>query len=332
MESVRIGVVGVGHLGRIHARLWKEQKQAQLVGVYDVDRRLGQQVAAELHVQSFPSFEALLQEVDAVVIVTPTTTHYQLAAMAIQEGKHCFVEKPIAASYAEARALARLAANAQVVLQVGHIERFNPALQVLSRYELAPVFIEVHRLAPFKPRSLDVSVVFDLMIHDLDILLWLLKRYPVDVIANGVAVLTSHTDIANARLVFDGHIIVNLTASRLSKKVMRKMRIFQEGAYFSLDFADQRVEVYRLVPKDAVVREGDLAKVLGSIEYGTEQRTIVYEIPEAPQGNPLFEEQRTFIQAICSGAAPAVSAAEAAQALRLAEDIERAIARHQQAE
>jgi len=323
MEQVRIGVAGVGHLGRIHARLWQQQRSARLVGIYDIDQRRAAEVAAELAVKSFPSFTALLQQVDAVAIVTPTTTHYPLAQEAVQQGKHCFIEKPIASTYAQAQELAALAARQHVVLQVGHIERFNPALQVLKRYELHPVFIEVHRLAPFKPRSLDVSVVFDLMIHDLDIVLWLLQQYPKDIIANGVAVLTPYTDIANVRLTFD-RTVVNLTASRLSRKVLRKMRIFQEGAYFSVDFADQQVEVYRLMPKQEASSH-HLATILGSIENGIEEQTIVYERPETPQGNPLLLEQQVFLESIVHGRPPAVSAEEAAEALRLAEDIERVI-------
>ncbi len=325
MEQVRIGVAGVGHLGRIHARLWKQQPAAWLVGVYDIDQERAAEIAAALAVEAFPSFAALLQQVDAVAIVTPTTTHYTLAKEAMERGKHCFIEKPITSTYAQAQELAALAAQQGVVLQVGHIERFNPALQVLKQYELHPVFIEAHRLAPFKPRSLDVSVVFDLMIHDLDIVLWLLKQYPKDVIANGVAVLTPHTDIANVRLTFD-RTVVNLTASRLSRKVLRKMRIFQEGAYFSVDFADQQVEVYRLMPKQEVSSH-HLARILGSIEDGVEERTIVYERPETPQGNPLLLEQQVFLESILQGHPPAVSAEEAAEALRLAEDIEQVILR-----
>lgn len=321
MVKVRIGVVGLGHIGKIHSRLLKQNGDVDFVGVYDIDARRTVEVANQLSVHPFRTLSELIDAVDAVFIVTPTSTHYDIAVQALSAGKHCFIEKPVTATYREAWEIHKKAEEIGCIVQVGHIERFNPALLVLRQYDVRPFFIEAHRLAPFKLRALDVSVVLDLMIHDIDIMLWLMKERITKIHAHGVAVLTPRVDIANARIEFSSGAIANLTASRLSKQQMRKFRIFQQQCYFSLDFSEQQVEIYRVVPKDTI-EPLNIATILGSVDTGSQTHTIIAEKPSVPPINPMEEEHRTFIHAIRTGQPPAVSVVEAAEALRIAEEIE----------
>ncbi len=320
MEKLRIAVIGTGHLGNIHTRLWKTQPNVILSGIYDIDSNVAMRSSQENECKSFATLDEALAESDAVVIAVPTSEHYALAEKCIDCNIHFFIEKPITAIYKEAKELIKKARQKNLIVQVGHVERFNPALNSLKNYNLNPLFIETHRLSQFKPRATDVSVVLDLMIHDIDIMLWLIKSKIKKIDANGVAVLTDTFDIANARITFENGAVANLTSSRISAHPMRKTRIFQKDAYISIDFGLQDVEVYRLIDgkynPEEHTRE---ATMLGTIEAGTRNRTILFEKPEVIGLNAIAEEQKTFIEAIANGSPVAVSAEEAAEALRIAE-------------
>lgn len=322
MTPLRIAVLGTGHLGSIHAKLWSTAQNAHLVGVFDPDDAKARAIAEQHNCSSFSSVQEALLHVDAVAIAAPTSAHYALARQCLEAGKHCFIEKPITSSYAEAQSLIAIASERGLVIQVGHVERFNPGLNALHSYNLAPMFIEAHRLAQFKPRATDVSVIHDLMIHDIDIVLWLVRSPVQQIDANGVAVLTDTPDIANARIRFENGCVANLTASRISQKQMRKMRLFQKDAYISIDFAAPSVEVFRLVDGDAPTTEtGIPAFMLGNIDAGTQKRSIVFEKPDISPTNAIQLEQQAFVQAIGKHRPVAVSATEAAEALRVAEHI-----------
>ncbi len=325
-QNVRIGIIGAGHLGLIHTKLWKNCDNVDVAGIYDTDPSRSAKVGAECNVKIFNSLDALLDLCDAVTIATPTSTHFETTQTALKHGKHCFIEKPITTSYSEARQLIELAEQNSLVIQVGHVERFNSGISSLSGYSIAPMFIEAHRLAQFKPRATDVSVVLDLMIHDLDIVLWLVNSTVESVAAHGVSVLTDTTDIANARISFENGCVANITASRISAQPMRKLRMFQRDAYISIDFAKGEAEIFRLA--DESQPPSERAIMLGNIEAGTRNVTIVYEKPDSIPINAIAEEQKSFIASVRTGKPAAVSAREAAEALRLAEIITDEILRH----
>ncbi|MCC7439939.1 MAG: Gfo/Idh/MocA family oxidoreductase [Armatimonadetes bacterium] len=315
MTTLRTGVLGVGHLGAIHARLWKGVQNAQLVGVFDPDTNRAGAIAAEHGVTPFGTMDQLLAAVDAVSIVAPTSEHARLAHAAIDAGVHCFIEKPITAQFAEAVSVIERANQAGITLQVGHVERFNPAFLALADYPLEPMFIESHRLAQFKPRATDVAVVLDLMIHDIDLILHIVKSPVVEVRASGVAVATSTIDIANARLEFASGCVANITASRISQRPMRKLRMFQRDAYISLDFAKPSVEIFRIT--DDPTATATLS--LGELDLGESRRTILFDQPTMPQVNAIQMELQTFTDAILHGGVPPVTATDGAEALRIAE-------------
>jgi predicted dehydrogenase len=244
---LRIGVLGAGHLGKIHLRLLNQSDKYELVGFYDPDQENAKQVSAEWGYRSFDSISELIQAVDVVDIVTPTLSHFECAQEAIVAGKHIFLEKPIANTVAEAEEIIRLADQYQVKGQVGHIERFNPAFKAVKDKINNPMFIETHRLAEFNPRGTDVPVVLDLMIHDIDAILSVVKSEIVQINASGVAVISDSPDIANARLQFKNGCVANITASRISLKNMRKSRFFQRDAYISVDYLEKSVEVKMLL-------------------------------------------------------------------------------------
>src|SRR3989339_2265821 len=247
MSKIKVGVIGTGHLGKIHTKLFKEVANCELIGIYDRDSECARKVASEFKVKSFDDPNRLLDEIDAVDIVATTSAHYDLVKLAFEKNKHVFVEKPITKKIWEAEELIKIADEKKLVLQVGHIERFNPALISLEKYHLDPLFVQTDRLAQFNPRGTDVAVVLDLMIHDIDIILSLIKSDVKNVSASGVAVVSDQIDIANARIEFENGAVANVTASRISQKKMRKMRMFQRDAYLSLDFNSGTTEVYRLV-------------------------------------------------------------------------------------
>jgi len=319
----RIAVVGTGHLGTIHARLWAQHSDAELAAIVDPDEAKGTAVAAEHGAAWYPSLDAM-PTVDAVTIAAPTTLHYELAMACLDRGMHCFIEKPVTATYAEATALMKHAATQGRVIQVGHVERFNPAIHAIATMDVRPVFIEAHRLAPFKPRAIDVSVVHDLMIHDIDLLLWLTQSSIVKVEATGVAVLTQTPDICNARLTFANGCVANVTASRISAKPMRKLRFFQRDSYVSLDLGAPSVELYRLIDGSALEPAHQVP--LGTVSTAHGDRVIVYDTPEVSQRNAIAEEQRAFLASITTGVDAAVTLQDGAEAVRIAEWIERVAA------
>jgi predicted dehydrogenase len=302
VTDLRVGVIGVGALGQHHARVYAGLPAVHLAGVHDAARSRADEVAARYGTRVFDDVDALLEAVDAVSVAVPTVDHHRLALRALEAGKDVLVEKPIAATLAEADELIRVAERGRRILQVGHVERFNPAVGVLADGAGRPRFIEVHRLASFSPRSLDIDVVLDLMIHDLDIVLWIDGSDPVQVDAVGVPVLTSRADIANARLRFASGLIANLTASRVSAEKVRKFRVFSPRTYVSLDLAAQTAAVHRLV--------------------GTNERPeISVERTMAADEEPLARQLTAFVSCVVERSAPRVSGADGRRALALAHTI-----------
>ena len=300
--TVRVGVVGVGALGQHHARVYADLPGATLAGLYDVDPARAAEVAARHGVPSFADVRELIARTDAISVAVPTVDHHRVARELLEAGKDVLVEKPMTARLEEAEELIRLAAEKGAILQVGHIERFNPAVEPLRKAALHPRFIEVHRLSPFSPRSLDVDVVLDLMIHDLDIVLCLDGSSAVQVDAVGVPVLTSKVDIANVRLRFASGLIANLTASRVSAEKVRKFRVFSPKTYISVDFAARSAQVYRLI-------QGE-----GGPEI-TSERTA------APDEEPLKRQLASFVAAVRDRSAPVVGGADGLRALALAHTV-----------
>lgn len=317
---LKIGVLGTGHLGKIHLKCIQLAEEAyELMGFYDPNFAMTQTVAEQFQLKAFSSVEALLEAVDVVDIVTPTTTHFALAVKAIQAGKHVFIEKPLTHTIAEAEELIRLSKKHGVVVQVGHVERFNPALLALDDMPLKPMFIEAHRLAGFNPRGTDVSVVLDLMIHDLDIVLSMVDAPPTKVSANGVAVVSETPDIANARIEFANGCVANLTASRISMKQMRKVRLFQRDAYISLDFLDKNAQVVRLFDQDAP----NLPQEANLLEWHTPQgiKMLHIDMPPIESVNAIKMELESFAGSIVHNTVPKVSIEDGYQALKLAYEI-----------
>lgn len=321
-SCMRISVIGAGHLGSIHARLLAQSPRVTLVGIVDPDESRARDVANEHDVQWFTSVQEM-SDVDAVVISAPTSHHFSLAKICLERGLHMFIEKPVTATHGEAVELMSLAESSDRVIQVGHVERFNPAVLTLSNYSVVPLFIEVHRLAPFKPRAIDVSVIHDLMIHDIDLLLWMTGSEIVDIQATGVAVLTATPDICNARLTFANGCVANVTASRISAKPMRKVRIFQRDSYVSLDLASGSVELYRLIEASAL--ESSHQVPLGTINTGHGDKVIVYDTPSTVSVNAIAEEQSSFFDSIETGTRSAVTLQDGAKAVYIAEWIDRLV-------
>jgi predicted dehydrogenase len=327
IKKVRVGVVGVGHLGQTHARLFRQVENASLIGVYDIDAARSQDMSKELSVKAFDSIEQMTDEVDAVSVVVPTSSHYEIASKLMNCGKHCFIEKPLTSTVREAEDICRTAKEKRVKVQVGHIERFNAAVLALSGLKLDPMFVESHRLAQFKPRALDVAVVLDLMVHDIDLILNFVKSPVVSIDASGVGVISDTIDIANARIKFRNGAVANLTSSRISQRQMRKMRLFQRDAYISLDFTDGIAEVYRAIPNETGKPDIPMpaGMNLGTIGVGDSVRTITYEQPEAPQVNSLKMELELFIKSIIEDTPTAVTPEEGLEVLKIADTIVRQI-------
>ncbi|MGE3802560.1 MAG: Gfo/Idh/MocA family protein [Candidatus Kapaibacterium sp.] len=329
MSNIRLGVIGAGKLGAIHVRLAKETPNAELVGLYDLDAERAAQVAGEYGTKAFSSVAELIASVDACCIVTPTTTHHHIALQCLKAGVHAFIEKPIAATVEEAEEISSLAEERGLTLQVGHVERFNPAFLTLGESRPDPLFIEAHRLAQFSPRASDVAVVLDLMIHDIDLVLALNGgEEPTEIRASGVAVVSDEIDIANARLEFANGCTANLTASRISRNPMRKMRLFARDSYIALDFAAPSLEFFSISDQESAgVEDGSL--MLGAIEQGSRVRSVRYGKPEVKGLNAIAEELRLFVETIRTGGLPAVTAREGTSALRVATMILEDIARSQ---
>lgn len=316
MNIIRIGVIGVGHLGALHAKMLADIPQVRLAGVYDLSPERAESVAADHHTFAVANLPELLQGVDAVTIATSTSAHFAVACTALEAGKHVFLEKPITETTAEAEHLCRLANLKGLTIQVGHIERFNPAILALEGYEIKPMFVESHRLAQFNPRGTDVAVVLDLMIHDIDIILSFVQSPVAHVEANGVAVVSDSLDIANARLQFENGCVANVTASRISQRKMRKMRLFQPSGYISIDFSEGLAEVFRLVGEDEPETKGTM--MLGELGSGKYKRKIVYEQPEVKEVNALRYELEQFAEVIAKGKRPVVSGEDGKRALEVA--------------
>lgn len=315
---IRIGLLGVGHLGKIHLRLLRESHSYELVGCYDLSPEVRSQLEAD-GVPVFDSYEALLKEVDAVDIVTPTSDHFAAAKQALEANKHVFIEKPLTRTVDEARELlALIQARPQLRAQVGHVERFNPGFLAVANHEIQPMFIEGHRLAMYNPRGTDVSVVFDLMIHDLDIVLSVVNSPLKAVQASGVAVISDTPDIANARLEFENGAIANLTASRISVKNLRRLRFFQKNTYLAVDFLEKKAEVFRLSERDVTAAPGVMSFPM---ERDDQTKYLVYEQPASPPVNAIQLELEEFAAAITEGAPIRVGLEAGYQALQAAQEI-----------
>ncbi len=311
---LKAGVFGAGHLGKIHLKLLQQSSEYELIGFYDGDKQRAKKIEDEFGYKSFDSAEALIEAVDMIDVVTPTITHFETAKKAITAGKHLFVEKPITSTYEEAEELISLAKKHKVKGQVGHVERFNPAFTAVKDKIGQPMFIEAHRLAEFNPRGTDVPVVLDLMIHDIDVILSVVKSKVKNVSASGVSVISETPDIANARIQFENGCVANLTASRISLKNMRKARFFQRDAYISVDFLERKCEVVKM--KDAPEDPDDFAMILQNAEGVKKQ--IYFENPTIDTNNAILDELESFAQAIKNNTEPVVSLEQGAEALKVA--------------
>lgn len=303
MKKLRVGVVGVGHIGKNHARLYAGLAGAEFTAIYDTDDAKAHQLAKEFGVMAARSLEEFSNQVEAASVATPTNTHFEIARALLEQGKHLLIEKPIAENTNRASALAELAAKRRLVLQVGHVERFNPVLSALEERLTNPRFIEAHRLSPYPNRSTDIGVVLDLMIHDLEIILHLVRSPVQSIDAIGVPVLSQSEDIANARLRFENGCVANVTSSRISPEQMRKIRVFQEDAYLSLDYQNQSGEIYRRLPTG-----------------------LSREAVEIEREEPLKRQLAAFLECAQTGRTPKVSGFQATAALELAVEITKRIA------
>ena len=311
---MKIAVLGAGHLGRIHLDIIKRISEYDLVGFYDPDPHLSSKISKELSVRSFESMSSLIDATDIVDIVTPTLSHFECAKQAIHNQKHVFIEKPVTNTVAEADELLVLAERSGVKVQVGHVERFNPAFLAAKPYIKNPLFIETHRLSPFNPRGTDVSVVLDLMIHDIDIILNIVKSDVTHISTSGVAVVSDNADITNARIEFENGCVVNLTASRVSLKKMRKTRVFQKDAYVSIDFLEKKTEVVSL---SEVSSWNPFAMNIEVDAVGNKKKVQLLK-PKIKDLNAIQEELVTFAQAIQNNNTPLVTLNDGCKALRVA--------------
>jgi predicted dehydrogenase len=312
---LRIGIIGTGHLGKFHLNNWKEISGIELVGFYDPDDETARVVAEKYQLPRFLNAEALIEACDALDIVAPTNFHFEWCEKAIRKGKHVFVEKPLANTMEEARELVKLVAESGIKLQVGHVERFNPAFLAIKDFSLNPMFIEVHRLAQFSPRGTEVSVILDLMIHDIDIILSIVKSDVKSISASGVGVMTETPDIANVRIEFNNGCVANLTSSRISMKKMRKIRLFQKDSYIGVDFLNKKTEIIRLKgPQDANVFAFD-------IETPNGKKTIAIANPIVPEVNAIKRELEEFRNAIINNTRTAVTEMDGLVAMDVAHQI-----------
>jgi len=314
---LKIGILGAGHLGKIHLRIVASSPTYELVGFYDPDTEAVAKLVEEQGYTAYESAEALIEAVDVVSIITPTLSHFEMAKKAIRAKKHVFIEKPIAKTDQEAASLTQLADEYGVLGQVGHVERFNPAFKAVQSSLQNPMFIETHRLAEFNPRGTDVSVVLDLMIHDIDIVLSVVHSPIKHIDASGVAVISDTPDISNARIVFENGCVANFTASRISLKKMRKTRFFQKNAYIAIDYLTQKVEVVKM--KDAPEQADDLSILLTNAEGKKKQ--IYFENPSILKGNAIQDELEHFASCIHEKKKPTVSLQDGAAALVVAHKI-----------
>lgn len=295
MDKVKVGIVGVGHLGSIHAKVYSKSDNVDLVGVCDCNLERALEIGKKYHTRSYADYEDLFDKVDAASIVVPTSLHYNIAKEFLSHGIHVLIEKPITKTLSEADELIEIAKNKNLIIQVGHVERFNAAILALEHYLKKPKFLECQRLGPFHKRVEDVGVVLDLMIHDIDIVLGLIKQEVVTIEAVGLSTMSDHEDVANVRLIFEDGTIADITASRVTKDVVRKIRIFQEDSYISLDYVNQEVTIFK--------KTGN---------------KIQKEKVKVKKAEPLKEELSSFIECVRTGKRPVVSGVEGRRALAVA--------------
>lgn len=313
---LKVGVFGVGHLGKYHLNSWKELENVTLVGFFDPNDATAAEVEATYQLKRYAHAEELMDLVDAADIVAPTNHHFKLCEMAIRRGRHVFVEKPLAYTVEEARQLVDMTREANIKMQVGHVERFNPAYRAIQDMSLNPMFIEVHRLAQFNPRGTEVSVILDLMIHDIDIILSLVKSDVKNISASGVAVMTDTPDIANVRIEFNNGCVANLTSSRISMKKMRKIRLFQKDAYIGIDFLEKNTEIIRLKQET-----DDDSVFTFDLETKNGIKTIAVANPAVTQSNAIKDELEAFTQSILQNKPTVVSELDGYLAMEVAHKI-----------
>ena len=313
---LKVGVFGVGHLGKFHLNNWKEIEGVKIVGFFDPHNETAKQVVADYGIKRFNDEEKLIDACDIIDIVVPTNEHYSLCMLAIRKGKHVFVEKPIAYTMQEAKDIVSMVQEAGIKMQVGHVERFNPAFLAIQQLNINPVFIEVHRLAQFNPRGTEVSVILDLMIHDLDIILSIVNSSVKNISASGVAVLTDTPDIANVRIEFNNGCVANLTSSRISMKKMRKMRLFQKDSYIGVDFLDKNVEVIKIKqPNDKNVFAFEVETPDGN------KKEIAVANPKVEEANAIKLELESFVSSIKNNTRPIVNEEDGYAAMEVAHQI-----------
>ena len=312
---LKLGVFGTGHLGKYHLNNWKDIPDVELTGFFDPDDQIANEVVSKYGIRRFLNQDELIDASEAVDIVTPTQYHFGICEKAIKKGKHVFVEKPMAHNMEEARSLLKLVQESKIKFQVGHVERFNPAFLAAKDLDLDPMFIEVHRLAQFNPRGTEVSVILDLMIHDIDVILSLVKSEVKNIHASGVAVMTDTPDIANVRLEFNNGCVANLTSSRISMKKMRKIRLFQKDAYIGIDFLDKKTEVIKLKGP------GDDKAFAFDIDTPNGTKTIAIASPQVPEINAIKRELEEFVSAIKNNTQPIVNEIDGYRALEVAHQI-----------
>lgn len=314
---LKAGLVGAGHLGKIHLRLLQQSEKYELIGFHDKDVENGKKLEAELGYKYFENFDELLSQIDMLDIVTPTLYHYDYALKAIEKGLHFFIEKPVTQTLKQAEEILYKCRENNIKAQVGHVERYNPAFIATKDFIKDPMFIEIHRLAEFNPRGTDVSVVLDLMIHDLDILLSIVKSRVKNIHASGVCVVSKTPDITNARIEFENGCVANLTTSRISMKAMRKSRFFQKDAYISVDFLEKKAEVIRM--KEAPENPSDFDMIIENAEG--EKSQILFEYPNIQPNNAILDELESFANAINENREVEVSLEDGTEALKVALEI-----------
>ncbi len=321
---LKVGVFGVGHLGKFHLNNWKTIAGVEIIGFFDPQDAIAEEVSSSYKIKRYSSAEDLINHADIIDIVAPTTYHFELCKSAILKSKHVFVEKPLANSMEEARELLKLSREADIKFQVGHVERFNPAFTALNGEQLYPMFIEVHRLAQFNPRGTDVSVILDLMIHDIDVILHIVKSNVKAIYANGVSVLSDTPDIANVRIEFDNGCVANLTSSRISMKKMRKMRLFQKDAYISIDFLEKKTEIIR-------INEEEIENALQfEVETNSGNKRITVFYPQVEkESNAIKDELESFVQSILNNTPCKVTDVDGFRAMEVAHLILDKIGKHQ---
>ena len=314
---IKIGVIGAGHLGKIHLKLLNSSKKFDLIGFYDIDKESSEELSKKEGYNYFSNLDSLLSNVDAVDIVSPTTTHFQIAKNVILKNKHVFIEKPITNKSENAKELIDLSMKNSIIGQVGHVERFNPAYVASIEHFNNPMFIESHRLSDFNPRGNDVSVIMDLMIHDIDIILNIVKSKVKEVKASGVSIVSNSPDIANARIEFENKCVANLTASRISLKKMRKTRIFQKDAYIAIDFLEKELQIVKI--KDFDQSKSNLSMVIKT--NSGKDKVIYFENPEILQENSILNELESFAESINNNTIPKVTLIDGYEAVSVANEI-----------